>query len=50
MALDLVTAAIMDLLRNSLRAQPAIPEDAFIVTLASPDEGAGCAAAASSTR
>lgn len=41
MALDLVTAAIMDLLKNSLRAQPAVPEDAFTVTLASPDEGAG---------
>src|SRR5262249_7127116 len=41
MALDLVTAAIMEMLKNSLRAQPAVPEDAFSVVLASPDEGAG---------
>src|SRR5947209_6262974 len=41
MALDLVTSAIMELLKNSLRAQPSIPEDAFTVVFASPEEGAG---------
>ena len=41
MALDLVTAAIIDLLKNSLRAQPAVPEDAFTIILGSPDEGVG---------
>lgn len=40
MALDLVTSAIIDLLKGALRNQPGIPENAFKISLASPDEGA----------
>ena len=40
MALDLVTAAIIDMLRLSLANQPGVPPSAYKISLASPNEGA----------
>lgn len=40
MALDLVTTAIIDMLKRSLANQPNVPASAYRISLASPDEGA----------